>query len=353
MTKKTQYLVAASVSILLVGSTAGGLAYYGYLGRVLQPGAPDDLRYVPRGVDAVACVDVRAVMNSALRQQLRQLERDEAQGGRREFRDRTGIDLETDVDRVVVYEAPGSGSQPESPGGLVLARGRFDQKRIEALVREGSGVIEDYHGRRIMMPRPDRPGRGDNPVPNGQPPATDPPREMALTFMEAGLVALGSPTLVRGTIDLNRGGPNITQDQEFMRLVRDVDQGDAWAVGRMEMLTSRMKTLPGLTGKIPPLRFFTVTGRVNGGVSGRLQAEAADEASAQQLRDVVRGFVALAKLQAGSRPEFQTMLNSLELAGTGRTVSLSFSFAPEAIEALGRSGGGRSGGGRRPLAPPQ
>ncbi len=346
MTKKTRSVLFASAAILLVGFTGGGLAYYGYLGRFLQPSAPGDLRYVPRGVDILACVDVRKVMDSAFRRELRKVAGDEQQRGQQDFRDRTGIDIEKDVDRVVVYLTPGAGGQGDSPRGVVLARGRFDQKRIESLVLERNGTAEDYRGRRILIPRPPLPGAEKNQKPVEPPSTTGAPGEMALAFIQTGLVAVGSRPLVRGAIDLDRGGDNITGDDEFMRLARSVDQGDVWAVGRLDLLTSHMKVPPTLTEQVPPLRFFSATGRVDGGLNGTVQAEAADEAAAQQLRDVVRGFLALAKLQVGSRPEFQAMLKSLELGGTGRTVSLSFSVAPEALQAFGRPGGRQGGRGR-------
>ncbi len=56
-----------------------------------------------------------------------------------------------------------------------------------------------------------------------------------------------------------------------------------------------------------------------------MRAEARDDESATNLRDVVRGFLALAKLQAASKPELQAVVQSLELGGSGRTVALSFS----------------------------
>ena len=343
MTKQTRSVMFASVAILLVGFTAGGLAYYGYLGRFLQPSVPSDLRYVPRGVDVLGYVDVRALMDSQFRRDLRDVAGGEPQRGQQEFRDQTGIDIEKDIDRVVVYVTPGAGEPGDSPRGAVLARGRFDQKRIESLVREQNGTAEDYRGKRILMPRPGPRGADRNRLPDGPPVTAAAPAEMALAFIQTGLVAMGSRPLVRGAIDLDQGGPNITGDDEFMKLIHDVDQGDAWAVGRLDMLTSHLKLPSTVTEQVPPLRFFSATGHVDGGLTGRIQAEAADEAAAQQLRDVVRGFLALAKLQAGSRPEFQVMLKSLELGGTGRTVSLSFSVAPEALQAFGRPGGRRGG----------
>jgi hypothetical protein len=45
--------------------------------------------------------------------------------------------------------------------------------------------------------------------------------------------------------------------------------------------------------------------------------------------------MALAKMQAPSQPALQPLLQSLELGGTGKTVSLSFDIAPEVLDALG------------------
>ena len=55
----------------------------------------------------------------------------------------------------------------------------------------------------------------------------------------------------------------------------------------------------------PPITWFSVSGHVNGGIAALLRAEARDEESANNLRDVVRGFLALAKLQASAKPEYQ------------------------------------------------
>ena len=58
-----------------------------------------------------------------------------------------------------------------------------------------------------------------------------------------------------------------------------------------------------------------------------LRAETRDDAAAQNLREVIRGFMALARLQAGQRQArvMPSSSNSLELGGTGKTVSLGFS----------------------------
>ena len=87
--------------------------------------------------------------------------------------------------------------------------------------------------------------------------------------------------------------------------------------------------------RLPELTWFSISGSVEGGISGVAQADARDEDAANALRDVMRGFVALAKLQAGNRPEFRAVAESLTLGGTGKRVSLSFSIPNEVLDTFG------------------
>ncbi len=74
--------------------------------------------------------------------------------------------------------------------------------------------------------------------------------------------------------------------------------------------------------------------RINGGLSGELRAEARDDEAAKNLRRVVQGFLALVKMQAGNKPEMQSMVQSLQLSGTGKSVALSFQVPAEFINAM-------------------
>jgi len=82
-----------------------------------------------------------------------------------------------------------------------------------------------------------------------------------------------------------------------------------------------------------------VSTHIDGGIRGVIRADARDEEAANNLRDVVRGFMALAKMQAGSRPEMQAMMQSLELGGTGKTVALSFDVPSQVFDAIGAIAG--------------
>jgi hypothetical protein len=119
-----------------------------------------------------------------------------------------------------------------------------------------------------------------------------------------------------------------------MGLVRSLESGNVWAVGRFDALRSHAQLPQEVASRLPPITWFSVSGQVDGGLRGVIRAETRDEEAAANLRDVVRGFVALAKLQAGSRPEFQNVMQSLDLGGTGKTVSLSFDVPLQVFDAI-------------------
>jgi hypothetical protein len=318
MTKKTRLFLMIAAGVLVLGLGTGLVASYMGLPAFAVRGSngPDELKYVPVDAKVVAYANVRDVMNSELRQKVRHI-RPES-GRHDEFQERTGINLETDVDEVVATMTA-TGQEPEEDA-LVIARGRFDRVRIEGLVREHGGAATDFHGTRLLTHKQ----RND--------------REVAVAFVEPGLVAFGSGRAVRQAIDRKAGGKNITDNEEVMGLVRDIDDGNAWAVGRFDALASRARLPREVANQLPPINWFAASGHVNGGLRGTIRAEARDEAAAQNLRDVIRGFMALAKLQAGARPELTTMMDSLQLGGDGKTVSLAFSLPSEVIDMLGALG---------------
>ena len=331
MTTKTRYFMFGGTAFLAAG-LAGGLAAYFAGVPVLGAlsGYSEALHFVPEEAAVVAYADVHAVMESELRKQIRQMLPEHASAaeadGRRTFEQHTGVDVERDIDHVVAYLLP-STDQGGRDQGLVLATGRFDQPRIEKLIQDHGGVEETYLGKRFMVRRFE--------MPDPPPPNFTGPHEMAVGFIKPDLIAVGTSVALRRAIDLQTGnGLDITRNDEFMNLVRDSDDGNAWAVGRFDRLVNRSHVPKEIASRLPAITYLAATGHVNGGVSGRLRAEARDEASAQELHDVVRGFVALAKMQSGSRPEIAAILQSFQLQAEGNTVVLSFALPAEVIRLL-------------------
>lgn len=330
MTARTRYFVIVSLLVLGVGLGTGLVAYYvGFpAGAFTQAGGPAELQLVPRNATVIAFANVNEIMASDLRQRLRRaipIHED----GQKELEERTGINIETDIDRVIACLNPDPESTNMPGAGMVVARGRFNETKIESLMREHGAQVEDYRGKRLIV--------GDSHA-NGTEVGD---RRFAAAFIEPGLVALGSTKLVRSAIDLHQTGDNpqaglqsVTGNEELMNLVHSLESGNAWAVGRFDALQTQARLPQEVSSRLPAITWFAVSGHINGGLRGTVRAETRDEEAANNLRDIVRGFLALGKLQTGGRPEVAAMMQSLELSGTGKTVALSFTVPAEVFDVI-------------------
>jgi hypothetical protein len=343
MTVRTRYFVIVSLLVIVVGLGTGLVAYYvGFpTSAFFSRGGPDELRFLPGSASVIAYADVREVMASDLRQRFRKsLAAGAQESGQREFQNLTGINIETDIEHVLAcFDVNASGAAGMG-AGVVLARGTFDDVKIEALMREHGARVENYKGKRLIVadrftPRSPSSDSNDSTLgPQSRLPQNS--EGFSLAFMEPGLVAVGSTTLVQHAIDLHvGGGDSAATNEELVSHVRALEGGNVWAVGRMDVLRARAKLPDIVANQLPPITWFSIRGRIDGGLQALLSAEARDDESANNLRDVVRGFLALAKLQTSSKPEFQRFVQSLELSGTGRTVALSLDVPAQVFDAIG------------------
>lgn len=314
MTKRTRYFFTGAALILALGLGSGLVAYYKgdlpmFKGRV----GPSDLAYVPADATGVAYANVRQVMDSEFRRRLRAA-RPTGQAKDESF-NQTGIDIEHDIQSVVAASAA-----PGDPAdhGLLLVRGYFDEGRIELLIRQHNGTVEDYKGKRLMAMAPGKAG-------NASPPS--------LAFPETGLAVIGSAATVKRAIDTRAGGQNVTSNTNLMKIVEQLDGvgNTAWAVAGIDAVTSNPSVPPQVRQQLPGVEWMAVGVHVNSGINGHLLAEAKDEKAATDLRSVVNGAIAAGHMVAGRNAMLDTFLNTLQLTGAGREVDLSFSVPVEML----------------------
>src|SRR5436853_5116982 len=200
MTTRTRYFVIVSLLVLGVGLGSGLVAYYvGFPARAAgERGGPAELQFVPRDAAVIAFANVQEIMSSELRQKLHHVLPTQPQG-QREFQEHTGINLETAVDRVVACARTSADSANIPGAGMVLARGRFDEVKIESLMREHGAQVETYGDKRLIVAADD--ARADAYVMDHHV-----PHNFALSFVEPGLVAVGSTPMIKTAIDRHRAG---------------------------------------------------------------------------------------------------------------------------------------------------
>lgn len=334
MNKRTRNFMVGSATVVMLGLGVGLVAFYnGGLPLMSSNRGPAELAYLPADAAVVGHANVREVMDSEFRQKLMSVvpsghEKDE-------FMQHTGIDIERDVDSVTAAATAGS---PDKDG-VVLVRGRFNDGQIEGLIRGQGGTVEQYNGVRVVVASIDQAQHAQQ----DQAHADEHPRDVvkrahdafAVAFLESGLLAIGPEAGVKAAIDAKQSGTNATTNESLMKYVSEIQSGQsAWAVGRFDAMT-QVHDLPSeIKRHLPAVQWFSVSARVNGGVAGMLRADASDDAAAENLRDVVRGGLAMGRLFSGDDPKIKMMLDSLQMAGTGKTVTLSFAVSSEMIDAV-------------------
>jgi hypothetical protein len=320
MSKRTRYFMVGSALVLAVGLGTGLVAYYngGLKGLIGSRAVPEELGYMPADAAAIAHADVAQIMNSEFRQRLKQILPSGEE--KNALMTETGIDIEKDIDSVTAgFDASADGPK----GAVVVVRGRFDAARIEALIRQHGGTVEEYQGKRLVT------AGGLAGVDN----ATG-----CVAFLEPGVVALGDVATIKHAIDMKASGQNLTKNDAMMGFISEVEpNSNAWIVGRFDALqkATAMHNLPQqATDQLSMLQWFMVSARVDGGVSGVIRADARDDQSAENLRDVVRGGLAAGRLIAGKDVKVDALLNSIQMSGTGKTVALTFSVSPDVLDII-------------------
>lgn len=315
MAKRTRVFLLAAAGMLAAAVTTGLIAWATGVSVFAALGAnvPPELAYVPGTARMVAYADIRQVMSSPFHDRLRQLQPGPAAPDGLEAR--TGVRVDTDVDRVVVASL-GAATPGRTDRSLVIARGRFDVTRIEALMRREGAQVEEYRGKRLIAIHDDL-------------------HDAAVSFAEPGLVLFGPRDDVRRAMDVKAGATEgIDSNRELMTLVDDVSDGSAWSVAKFDSLSDRTPLPPAVMTQLPPINWLAASGKIDSGLHGFVRAEAQDERSAENLRDVVQGFLALARLQSSREPIYKGMLDSVALTAEGRSVSLRFDLTPAVLDVL-------------------
>jgi hypothetical protein len=317
MAPSTRNFLIGSAFVVVAGFCTGLVAYWG--GAL--PGrdaARAEFTYIPSDVSAVAYADVRDIMDSEFHAKLRQVMKpgDEKD----ELFDRTGIDLERDIDSVLAgFTGPAAGSG--KGGGIVVFRGRFDRARIEGLATEHGAQLEQYGGKVLLVGLNDG---NDSPMRDQSSPGS-PDHVPALAFLDDNLLALGDVESLRRAIDSAANNQDVTTNTNLMRFISGVQgSGNAWLVGRADQITSHENVPSQVRSQVEGLEWLAISADIDKDVRGLVRAEARDDATGQQMRSILAGALAAARMFGEQDPRVAMALNSIQTTGAGRNIELSF-----------------------------
>jgi len=328
MSNRTRYFLVGSVLVLTAGLSIGLVAHYNGslpLGRASV--GPAELVYLPTSTNVVAFANVNQIMNSEFRQRLRQVlptgqEKDRLLA-------EIGLDIEHDIDSVVAAFA---GGEPAINGAMVLVRGKFNTPQMELLAVQHGARVEEYKGKRMILSEEIHSPHTGSSVPDAAKIVGE-RFTGCLAFLEPGLLAIGDAVAVRRAIDTSISHEDATKNTELMKFIADAEMGsNAWVVGRFDEMT-KVAPLPSeVRDHLPAVQWFVVSAHVNSGVTGRVRADASDDETATKLRAAVNGVLATGQLMAGRDSRLDAILKSMQVSGTGKTVSMSFIVPLEVLD---------------------
>jgi hypothetical protein len=311
-------VVFISMLVVVVGVVAGVSALYLDPARAAVGPLPAAALVLPQDSRFVIGFDVRRFVDSPFYKRLTPEMRPEAM---RELEERTGLKPDRDVDQIVIA---GRGAAPTgNPLALVIAR--FDRQKLgRAIETEKKDKVtwKDVQGTTVYLFKEGERGTS------------------AVAFLDDTTLLIGSADGVEAAIaNRARGAAGLRGNAQITTLLERIRPGSTfWMVGDQSLLANLPKSVMGPAGDsqvaLPALRSLTVTGDLDPLVAVSVTGEAQDAAGAANLADVVRGFVALAALQAAQKPELKALTEAITVATEENRVLVNARIPYETLDAL-------------------
>ncbi len=327
MTRSRLVVLGAAV-VVGVGTVAAVGALYLDPARAAVGPLPPQALSLPAGTRYVMGLDVKRFVSSPLYTKYAAANAANRPRAFDELEEKTGLNPERDVDQVYV-----AGGQPGVPGrggdGLVVVTGRFDRAKVaRAIETEKRGATsKNVQGTTVYLFNEDAAGRSAG----------------AAAFLDDDTLVMGTQKSVEQTVTARaKGEAPLRENAALLALLEGVKPGSTfWMVGDQTLLANMPKNIPGPGGpgssqsiELPALKSLTVTGDLDPQVSLDVTGEAADEAAARNLADVVRGFVALATLQAGQKPELKQLASAISVTTEATRVHVAARVPYEVLDSL-------------------
>jgi hypothetical protein len=325
---RSRLVVLGSALVVVAGALAAVGALYLDPARAAVGPLPPQALSLPAGTRYVMGLDVKRFVASPLYARFSAAREANRPRAFEELEARTGLNPERDVDQVYVAGskagAPGRGGDP-----LVVVVGRFDRAKVSrAIETEKRGVTsKNVQGTTVYLFNEDPSGRGSG----------------AAAFLDDNTLVMGDQAAVEQTVTARaKGEAPLRENAGLLALLETVKPGSTfWMVGDQTLLSNMPRSIPGMGGpgtsqsvELPALKSLIVTGDLDPQVSLDLTGEAGDEAAARNLADVVRGFVALASLQANQRPELKQLASAISVTTEASRVHVAARVPYDVIESL-------------------
>ena len=324
---RSRLVVAASTFIVAAGAlTAVGALYLDPARAAVGP-LPAEGLALPADAQFVMGIDVRRFVASPFYARFGEEHAGIRPQAFAEMEEKTGINPERDVDAIYVAGRKGAEGKRHGGDGVVIVVGTFDRYKVQRAIETAkkAPTTANFQGTPVYLFNEEAGKR----------------KSGAVAFLDDRTVVMGSRGSVEQAITARASGEaGLRSNAAMTALLESVRPGSTfWVVGDQSVLAHMPKGMPAPGGAgeqiaLPPLKTVVVTGDLDPMISFEATGEAADAAAAQNLADVVRGFVALASLQSGQKPELKQLASAVSVTTDQTKVRVAARFPYETLEAL-------------------
>jgi hypothetical protein len=324
---RSRLVVAASTFVVAAGAlTAVGALYLDPARAAVGP-LPAEGLALPADAQFVMGIDVRRFVASPFYARFGEEHAAARPQAFAEMEEKTGINPERDVDAIYVAGRKGAEGKRHGGDGVVIVVGTFDRYKVQRAIETSrkAPTTASLQGTPVYLFDEESGKR----------------KSGAVAFLDDKTLVMGSRPAVEQAITARASGEaGVRSNPALTALLETVRPGSTfWMVGDQSVLSHMPKGVPAPGGAggemaLPPLKTVVVTGDLDPVVSFEATGEAADALAAQNLADVVRGFVALASLQASQKPELKQLASAVSVTTDQNKVRVAARFPYEMLESL-------------------
>jgi hypothetical protein len=316
---RSRRVVFISMVVVGLGSLAAVGALYLDPARAAVGPLPAEGLLLPADSRFVIGLDVKRLTSSPLYRRFKAQARPDAL---RDLEEKTGINPERDVDQVLIAGPAAGGAER----ALAVVIGSFDTYKLGRSIETSpktKAVGRNFEGFTEYV-------------------FTEGGKESkAVVFLDRQALVIGSQASVEAAVSSRaRGAMPLRANPGITALLERVKPGSTfWMVGDQSLLQNMPSAIPAPGGNgssiaLPALKSLVVTGDLDPAISLVVTGDTPDEAAATNLADIVRGFVALASLQASQKPELKDLAQAISVSTEKSQVHVNARFSYELLEAL-------------------
>jgi len=283
----------------------------GWMATATIPASPvsidqTSLKFLPPETVGVAVIDVAGLLNAPLVQD--SLKKVPLPPNFQEFVDGTGINPPTDVDKVTVAKI----GQKDA---IVVVQGRIDKLKVEQFLKDKGKQADAYLGQTIYY---------DN--------------DSAIALLD-NVVLLGQVDAVKKALDQIQLPGSSPLRSDLTAAIQTIDAGNqVWAVGEFsinDLGTAGVRGPAPVVEMLKALQSGTYQMRVDTDIHARATGTFADQDSAKNVADLVKGALAIAKLQvAKQQPDLLHALDGIQVSNSGTTITVTVTESGDLLKKL-------------------